>query len=120
MILCAVLVSHFLTVAARGSNSTELRLEQKEKTMEEFEDVILAILTNYPRHRWPGDIIDRVFVAIEQNPDYRMRYEEFADGDYATTNQLIGKFVKEHTGMKTGKVADNPKSGLIKTFTVLE
>jgi hypothetical protein len=36
--------------------------------MYDFEDVVIAILDGYPKRRWPYDIIDLVFVAIEQNP----------------------------------------------------
>lgn len=88
--------------------------------MYDFEDVIIAILNQYQRRHWPGDIIDRVFVAIEQNPDYLKRYHQFANGDYNTTNPMIGKYVKEYTGKKTGKVMDSPKSSLIKTYSALE
>jgi hypothetical protein len=49
--------------------------------MDEFSDVIDTILNSYTR-RWPGNIIDLVFVAIEQNQYYLKRYHEFADGDY--------------------------------------
>jgi hypothetical protein len=87
--------------------------------MEEFEDVLIAILNTYPQHRWPGDIILRVFLAIEQNPAYRKRYDEFADGDAAATNPWIGKKVRELTGMKRGKEVDARDSGLIKTYSQL-
>ena len=88
--------------------------------MDEFEDVLIGILNRYPSSHWPGNIIDLVFVAIEQNQVDLNRYHEFADGDYDTTNKMIGKFIKDYTGMKAGKVMDNPKSGLIKTYTSLE
>jgi len=88
--------------------------------MEEFEDVIIAILNRYPHRRWPGNIIELVFVAVEQDPGFLRRYEEFADGDYATTNSMIGGYVKNYTGMKTIKVLGKPKSRLIKNYTLLE
>ena len=87
--------------------------------MEEFEDVLIAILNTYPQRRWPGDIILRVFQAIEQNPRYLKRYHEFADGDYATTNPWIGRKVRELTGMKRGKEVDACESSLIKTYSQL-
>ena len=87
--------------------------------MEEIEDIIRVILNGYPCHRWDGNIIDLVFVAIEQSPAHLKRYHEFADGDYGTTNQMIGRFIKAYTGMKTGKVIDNHHSGLIKTYSEL-
>ncbi len=88
--------------------------------MEEFEDVLIAILNTYPQRRWPGNIIDLVFLAIEQSPAYLKRYHEFANGDTDTTNRLIGKFIKDYTRMKAGKTMDQPKSELIKTYTSLE
>lgn len=88
--------------------------------MDEFEDVVIEILNGYNHRRWPWNIIDLVFLAIEQNPTYLRRYEEFADGDYATTNSMIGRFVKDYTGMKTVKETGNPKSKLIKNYTILE
>lgn len=87
--------------------------------MDEFADVIDAILNTY-KTRWPGNITDLVFLAIEQNPYYLKRYHEFADGDYATTNKMIGRYVKEYTGMKIVKEMDKPQSKLIKTYTQLK
>ena len=87
--------------------------------MDEFADVIDAILNTY-KSRWPGNITDIVFLAIEQNPDYLKRYHEFADGDYATTNSRIGRYVKAFTGMKTVSEKGKPQSKLIKTYTQLE
>jgi len=86
--------------------------------MEEIEDIIIDILKQY-NHRWPSDIIDRVFLAIEQDVYKLKRYHEFADGDYGTTNSMIGKYVKEHTGMKSVRESDRPKSKLIKSFMLL-
>jgi hypothetical protein len=86
--------------------------------MDEFEDVVDEILRKYP-NRWPADIIDQVFVAIENDPYKMKRYHEFADGDYATTNSMIGRYVKDYTGMNSVKETDHPKSKLIKNYTIL-
>lgn len=86
--------------------------------MDEFGDVIEAILRSYSK-RWPGNIIDLVFVAIEQNPSYLKRYHEFADGDYATTNSMIGRYIKDFTGMKSFKEMSKPQSTLIKNYMQL-
>ncbi len=86
--------------------------------MEEIEDMLDEILRGY-KNKWPADIIDRVFVAIEQDPYRLKRYNEFADGDFGTTNAMIGRYVKEFTGKKSLSVSDQPKSTLIKTFTLL-
>ena len=87
--------------------------------MDEFADVVDRILNTYTR-RWPGNIIDLVFLAIEQNEYYLKRYHEFADGDYATTNSMIGRYVKDFTGMNTVKEMGKPQSKLIKNYTLLE
>jgi hypothetical protein len=92
--------------------------DKKEENMDELADVIDSVLNTYKR-RWPGNIIDLVFLAIEQNPYYLKRYHEFADGDYATTNSMIGRYVKEYTGMKSGKIMGNHQSTLIKSYTQL-
>jgi hypothetical protein len=86
--------------------------------MDEIEDMIDEILRGY-RNMWPTDIIDQVFVAIEKDPRRLKRYHEFADGDYGTTNSMIGRYVKECTGKKSLKESDKPKSVLIKSFTLL-
>ena len=87
--------------------------------MDEFADVVDRILNTYTR-RWPGNIIDLVFLAIEQNEYYLKRYHEFADGDYATTNSMIGRYVKDFTGMNSVKEMGKPQSTLIKNYTLLE
>lgn len=87
--------------------------------MDEFADVIDTILNSY-KSRWPGNIIDLVFLAIEQNPNYLKRYREFADGDYSTINRRIGRYVKKNTGMKTVNEKGKPQSRLIKSYTQLE
>lgn len=91
----------------------------KQGYMEEFEDVLIDILKTYSG-RWPWNIIDLVFLAIEQDPGYLKRYHEFANGEYATTNSMIGRYVKDYTGMKTVKEMGKPKSKLIKNYTQLE
>jgi hypothetical protein len=86
--------------------------------MEEIEDIIIDILNKY-NHHWPSDITDQVFLAIEQDSKKLKRYHEFADGDYATTNSMIGRYVKEYTGMKSIRETDLHKSKLIKSFMLL-
>lgn len=55
--------------------------------MDEIEDMIDDILNRYNR-RWPTDIIDQVFVAIETNPGYLKRYHIFANGEFGTANSI--------------------------------
>lgn len=86
--------------------------------MDEIEDMVETILNKFGG-KWPTDITDLVFLAIENNPGYLKRYEMFANGEYGTANQKIGRFVKEFTGMKTLKEKVPAKSKLIRTFTSL-
>jgi hypothetical protein len=86
--------------------------------MEQIEGLIDEILQGY-HQIWLPDIIDQVFVAIEKDPRRLKRYHEFADGDYGTTNQMIGCYVKESTGKKSPGESEKPKSTLTKTFTLL-
>ena len=87
--------------------------------MYEFAIVIEEILDAYDS-KWPENITDLVFVAIEENPDYLKKYEEFANGKYSTANQRIGKYVKKYTGLKAGEQCRHPRSRLIKSYTLLE
>ena len=87
--------------------------------MEEFKDVVIAILNSYPGQRWPANITDLVFLAIQQDPDYYKRYKEFKAGHKAANSQ-IGRFVKDHTGKKAGEKMTKHVSTLIKTYTRLE
>lgn len=87
--------------------------------MEDFIDVVDKILATY-NSKFPGNITDLVFVAIEKNPDYLKRYYQFANGDCGTANKAIGKYVKESTGKKAGKQNRNPQSKLIGSFSMLE
>ncbi len=86
--------------------------------MDEFTDVVDSILSTY-KGKWPGNIIDLVFLAIEKNPVYLKRYHEFADGDYSTVNSMIGRYVKDSTGMRTIKEVGKAQSKLIKNYTQL-
>ncbi len=86
--------------------------------MDEIEDMTDTILNRYHK-RWPTDIIDQVFVAIEMDPGFLKRYHMFANGEYGTANSMIGRYVKEFTGMKSLRESDKPKSKLIKGFTLL-
>lgn len=86
--------------------------------IEEMDDMITAILREY-QDKWPVDITDRVFLAIENDPDKRKRYETYSDGDYGTANSQIGAFIRDFTGLTAIGVNTNPKSTLIKTYSLL-
>ncbi len=87
---------------------------------EEIEDLVVEILRRFSKP-YPQDITDQVFLAIERDPNKRKRYEIFAGQDKeGTTNAWIGKMVKDHTGLKVKGTCTNPKSVLIKTYSILE
>jgi hypothetical protein len=86
--------------------------------MEEIADVLDTILIGF-NGRYPANIIDLVFLAIEENPYLRKRYLEFADANGVSTNPRIGKYVKKYTGMKTVKEGRKPLSSLIQSYTQL-
>jgi tRNA uridine 5-carbamoylmethylation protein Kti12 len=86
---------------------------------EEIEELVEQILRRFGEP-YPQDITDRVFLAIEQDPNKRKRYEIFAGQDLeGTTNQWIGKLVKEYTGLKVKGICNDPKSTLIKMYSML-
>jgi hypothetical protein len=86
--------------------------------MEEIEDMLVEILRTY-NEKYPSDITDQVFLAIERDPEKYSRYNFFADGDYGTTNSLIGRFVEDFTKLQsTGRIG-TPKSNLIKSYSIL-
>ena len=85
---------------------------------EELEELVEEILRTI-RAPYPTDIIDRVFLAIEHNPKRLYRYQLFAGKDPAVANQWIGRYVKEHTGLKVRGQCSDPKSKLIKSYSVL-
>ena len=86
---------------------------------EEIEELVEQILRRFGKP-YPEDITDRVFLAIEQDPNKHKRYDIFVGQDKkATVNTWIGKLVKEYTGLKVKGICSNPKSTLIKTYSIL-
>lgn len=93
--------------------------------IDEIEHIVQSILKKYPQEeRWPSNIIDQVFLAIEKSPYvYRKQYailigkdEQFKE----TVNQQIGKAVKAYTGLKVLKPnAPAVLSKLITTYSEL-
>ncbi len=86
--------------------------------MDELREMIEMILRRI-RRPFPQDITDQVFLAIERDPNLLRNYRYLADGDYATTNKMIGRFVEEITGLKVKGHCDAPESTLIKSYSIL-
>jgi hypothetical protein len=75
---------------------------------------------------YPTDVIDQVFLAIENNPDWLARYEQLVEhyssqGKYGklTVNSSIGRFTKDLTGMVTLKAENIASSRLVKSYSTL-
>jgi hypothetical protein len=74
----------------------------------------------------PSDVIDQVFVAIENNTSWLERYKQLvvhysSQGMYGklTVNSLIGRFTKDMTGMVTLKAENIASSSLVQTYSTL-
>jgi len=66
------------------------------------------------------DIIEDVFLTIENNPDYRHQYYDLIEvlSDRAV-NPWIGKYTKAITGYRNLQVVNAKRSDLITTYTKL-
>lgn len=72
---------------------------------EELDYIVRRILGSYPEEkRWPVNIIDVVFDEIEKQFPFRRQYDRLIGKDEQhkdIVNQMIGKLVKQHTGLET-------------------
>ncbi len=91
---------------------------QESVYTEEIEDLVHEILRRMNKP-YPQDITDQVFLAIERDSNKLKRYKIFAGQDIATANSWIGRVVKEYTGLKVKGTCTDPKSTLIKTYSIL-
>jgi hypothetical protein len=84
---------------------------------EDIEEMVYKIIKGFNRP-YPEDITDKVFLTIENTPEYLRQYLLFAsvsDG----ANSMIGKMVREITGLRGKGPCKNPESTLISTYTKL-
>ena len=84
----------------------------------DIKDLINQILKEFSKP-YPEDITDKVFLKIENTPEYLRLYNLFAGVNISAANPIIGKMVKEITGLKVKGTCRNPKSNLIKSYTKL-
>ncbi|MGI6741225.1 MAG: hypothetical protein ACOX7C_07075 [Brevefilum sp.] len=93
--------------------------EYKERIFtEDIEDLINRILKEFASP-YPEDITDQVFLKIENTPEYLRLYRLFTGTNVSSANPMIGKMVKEITGLKVKGTCRKPKSKLIKSYTIL-
>ena len=91
---------------------------QEKIYTEDIEDLIEQILRKISRP-YPQDITDQVFLAIENDEKLLHYYNVYAGENIGAANAYIGKLVKELTGLKDKGTCRNPKSSLIKSYTIL-
>lgn len=106
-----------LFIYAKGSFMPNDHAYQHIDTWE-MQDLIEEILLRIPRP-YPPDITDQVFLSIERTPDYLRRYELYAGENIGATNAWIGKMVKEITALEVRGKCTEPKSSLIKSYSIL-
>ena len=87
-----------------------------------FEDIeeIIETIVGQIHKPYTSDVTDKVFVAIEKNPEFLRLYNLYCGGNYNTINPMIGKYVKEITGLHVKGRCHNPRSNLIKSYAILE
>ena len=85
---------------------------------EDIEDLIHRILKTFNKP-YPEDITDQVFFTIENTPEYLREYNLYAGENISGANAMIGKIVKEITGLRVKGTCQNPQSSLIKSYSKL-
>lgn len=66
------------------------------------------------------DIIEDVCLAIENNPDWRRRYNELSEElRHWVVNNWIGQYTKAITGLRSLREVDAKRSNLITAYTKL-
>lgn len=86
-----------------------------------FEDIkrIIEAVVGQINKPYTSDVTDRVFIAIEKNSEYLCLYNRYCGGNYKTINPMIGKYVKEITGLLVIGRCHKPRSNLIKSYAIL-
>ena len=74
----------------------------------------------------PTDLIDQVFLAVEQNPAWLARYEQLVEhfssqgkNGKLTVNSSIGWYTRDITGMVTLKAGNVARSQLVQSYSSL-
>ena len=91
---------------------------QEKIYTEDIEDLVEQILRKISRP-YPEDITDQVFLTIENDDKLLHYYKVYAGDNTDAANKYIGRMVKKITGLKTKGTCRNPKSSLIKSYTIL-
>ena len=84
----------------------------------DIDDLVTEVLSGMVAP-YPVDIVDRIFVAIENEPTWVVRYRELVRNlDRNSVNERIGRHTRRVTGLRP--LGFQPaKSSLIKDVTLL-
>jgi len=92
---------------------------QNEGFHDEVESMVERALKKLEKPYGP-DVIEDVFVAIEQHPNLLRDYQQFwVNNHQRTVNQRVGHFTRVLTGYGTAKSVKATRTGLTQTYTVL-
>jgi hypothetical protein len=92
---------------------------QNEGFHDDVEWMVGAALKKLPKPYGP-DVIQDVFVAIEQHPNLMHNYQQLCvNHNRATVNQRVGHFTRVLSGYKDGTSQPTTRTTLAKTYTVL-
>jgi hypothetical protein len=85
-----------------------------------IKDLVEQVVDSLPTP-YTDDIIDDVFLAIENTPEWRQRYDESCNilGAHSA-NQWCGKWISIKIGKQGENQVHTPKSTLISSYSVLD
>lgn len=89
------------------------------RATQEVEDLVMEVLATIPVQG--HDITDQVCLAIENNPEWRRRYDDLVarSRHKDTVNNWIGRYTKQITGMSVVRKNIPAKSTIIKSYSEL-
>jgi negative regulator of sigma E activity len=91
-------------------------MKKKTQGVYEFVQDVLRTLDE----PYGEDITEDVFLAIEENPQWKQRYDDLGAELHSTVvNNWIGRYTKAIAGMETIKQVDAKRSKLITSYTKL-
>jgi len=89
------------------------------KKTEDIYNLVDEVLQNF-LEPYGEDIIEDVFLAIENNHDFHRQYVNLVkELGSKSVNPLIGKHTKAKIGYRVFRVADSKRSNLITRYTKL-
>ena len=87
----------------------------RETASELVQDILDTFHKPYSKH-----IIDRVFLAIEHNQEWRRRYKRLSKIYGSLLNSQIGGLIRQLAGMRNTMQRAKAESSLIKAYTILK